>query len=89
MSDNDNEEETLCDVCNGSGESRYEQTCEFCGGRGVEPTKGSDPDWFPAGPHGDYGLTWEQSGITPPATLAEFYSKKWCDCSGECPDFTE
>jgi hypothetical protein len=30
-------------------------------------------DWFPFGADGDNGISWEEAGITPPATLAEYF----------------
>ena len=29
-------ERVLCDSCNGAGEDRYEQTCRWCRGKGIE-----------------------------------------------------
>jgi hypothetical protein len=30
-------------------------------------------DWFPYGPDGDYGISWAEAGIKPPATLKEYW----------------
>ena len=40
-----------------------------------------DDGWFPFGPKGDYGVSWEEAGIIPPATLREYweiYNPKTC-----------
>ena len=34
--DEEEEQQILCDSCNGAGEDRYEQTCRWCRGKGIQ-----------------------------------------------------
>ena len=44
-----------------------------------------EQNWFPYGPNGDYGISWVEAGIKPPATLKEYWETYHpCNCENIC-----